>query len=1465
MKTTIAKVLSVLFVSFLYAQVQAQPPHVFTRYTTEDGISQKTVTSILQDHKGNLWFATWDGINKFDGYTFKNYKAHLGDLVGLTNNRIDYIAEDKFGYIWLLNYDSQVYRFNPRTGQIESIPYENYQASSLHVLSTGDVWISTRYEGLIHIETDPEHLTMTAGNFSQENRIPIIESINEIFLDSRNQQWVLTGNGMYMLPEDDRNPVAFFVENLKNNQKQPFFAALEREEEILFTSNKGRIWCYQKEEGKFSLLEVPTQSNLVTIDLLPGGRLLLGTEDDGFLVYHLDSKETDHYRTTTCKQLRSNKVNLVFIDSYHEVWIHFDEYGITHFDPETKEVTYHNMNEGGSDINIQSGVFIYEDIHKNLWIHPSGGRFAYYDRMQQKLIPFYNRQKQRKWDSSRMTAAFSDKQGNLWISTSTAGLEKATFIYNDFSIIPVNEQDSESLENEVRALFEDSAGRIWMGCKDAVIRVYNENMQLLGHLTSSGALSPLVKEPLGTAYSIIEDREGVIWIGTKGNGLMAVTPEPGRGYTVKTYKHDVDNMYSLSDDNIYCVSEDSQGKIWVATYGGGLNYLDQRKTGSPVFINHRNHLKNYPIEQCHRVRFITSDDENNIWVGTTAGILSFKDDFTDPEQIVFNHFTRIPGDMNSLSNNDVHSVFQTSCKELYVATFGGGLNKLLQSDKGKATFRSLTLEDGLASDILLSIAEDNQGNLWIATEEEICKLNPEKGSLENYTPKFFPVQFKINEGASLLTRSGKLLFHTNKGVLAFHPDSILKSDYIPQIVFSQFQLGDRTILPGDESEILAVDIDDTSKITLSHKNNGFSIQYAALDMKYPEDISYAYKLVGFEDNWNYVGKRRIATYTNLPKGEYQFVVKSANSDDVWTENERSIRIRVLPSFWETPWAILIYILALLTVIWLAVYILFTFYRLKDEVTMEQKLSDLKLRFFTNISHELRTPLTLIAGPIEHILNTATLSEEVHEQLHLVEKNTNRMLRLVNQILDFRKIQNHKMKMQVQQIELISFLRHTMESFQAMADEQQIEFVLENESASIRMWVDVDKLEKILFNLLSNAFKYTPQGKHIRVRVVEDEKEVLVSVRDQGIGIPENKQKTLFVRFESLVDRNLFNQPSSGIGLSLVKELVEMHKGVITIQSKQGEGSTFTFSLPKGKEHFEEETEFILTDYNLEQASVLPLSEQALQADDDSYAEINKSSMLIVEDNDELRFFLKTIFFKDFHIVEAKDGKEGLEKARGLNPDIIISDVMMPEMDGIEMVKELRSDVNTSHITIILLTAKSNMESKIEGIEKGADDYITKPFSAAYLRARIFSLLEQRKKLQAFYCASLVSATPESADEKESITVPALSPHDQLFMDQLAQLMETHMDNGSLVVEDLATGLGMSRSVFFKKLKSLIGLSPVEYIKEVRIRRAAELIEAGGNNMAEIAYMVGFNDPHYFSKCFKQIYAMTPSEYKEMKR
>lgn len=1467
--------------------MHGQESSFFTHYSSEDGLSQNTVMSILQDRKGAMWFATWDGINKFNGYTFTTYKASQGSDISLTNNRVDFMCEDAYDCLWLQTYNNTVHRFDPQTETFEQVPASgegaNFRFENIKILPNGIVWLLTEAEGAVRVSIDPKTKQVSPRVYSIKSELFSAGRYNKVFCDRAGNEWILTNNGLGFIASGRNKIEAYFTEShgSRRSNEQTFYSMCETEEEIFFGSGKGRVWRYQKADGRFLLLESPTNADIISINSISPDELLITTSTDGFFTCRLPSRQFTHYSHNVCRDLPRKPILSTCVDKHAEVWFEQEEPGcVYHFNLLTRVGKLERMKVEPTSVDRSRPSFhIYEDVRGVLWVHPFGGGLGYFDRERNRLIPFHNEPGSKDWRfSNKLHSIFSDRQGNLWMGTHSKGLEKVTFRPVQFHLETPHPEEKESLSNEVRALLQDRDKNIWVGLKSGELRLYSDRGEYLGYLTQRGTIAKTGPPVVGVVYGILQDSHGILWFSTKGHGLIRAEklPAGSLNYRIERYTH-TDDIYSLSNNNVYNTYEDKHGRLWVATFDGGINYLTKDENGQVRFINHRNHLKGYPIDNCHKTRFITSDRDGRMWVGTTTGAICFPEDFTNPEEIVFHHYARIPGNAKSLSNNDVHWIVNTGQNEIFLATFGGGLNKLMAMDEaGNAEFKSYSVHDGLLSDVLLSIREDKQENLWISTEHGISKFIPANSRFENYDDKSFTFRVRFNEAASTITSGGKILFGTSSGVFHYHPDSINKSSYVPPVQFSRLFVSNREIVPAEHS-ILTMSIDNTQHLVLTHKQNIVSIQFAALDYTNPGNIQYAYMLEGLDKDWTYVDKLRSATYTHLPKGKYVFKAKSTNSDGVWVDNARSINIEILPSFWETPLAYTLYILFIVLIILTVAYILFTIYRLKHEVSVEQQVSDVKLRFFTDVSHELRTPLTLISGPVECVLKNDDLPPSVREQLMVVERNTNRMLRLVNQILDFRKIQNKKMKMQVQRLNIVAFVRRIMDNFESIADEHQIDFVFESEQDDLYLWVDDDKFEKIVFNLLSNAFKYTPNGKMIAVFIREDERTVSVEVRDQGIGIAESRKNALFVRFENLVDKSLFNKSgSSGIGLSLVKELIEMHKATIQVKSRLGEGSSFKVEFPKGKGHYDHTVEFILDD-----PEKVTAFEKVIDNRNPSVTEtilVGQAAdshrppvMLLVEDNQELRHFLRDIFSPTFKVVEAVDGAEGLDKALKFVPDIIISDVMMPCKDGIEMMKALRADMTTSHIPIVLLTAKTAIESKLEGLESGADDYITKPFSATYLQARVDNLLLQRSKLQELYRANLMNQpvidhpASESVDEIDKPDIPAMNSNDRKFMEKLLMLMEQNMDNGNLVVDDFVQELAVSRSVFFKKLKMLTGLAPIEFIKEMRIKRAAQLIESEEFNMTQISYMVGINDPRYFSKCFKQKFNMTPTEYRDKKR
>jgi signal transduction histidine kinase/DNA-binding response OmpR family regulator len=568
------------------------------------------------------------------------------------------------------------------------------------------------------------------------------------------------------------------------------------------------------------------------------------------------------------------------------------------------------------------------------------------------------------------------------------------------------------------------------------------------------------------------------------------------------------------------------------------------------------------------------------------------------------------------------------------------------------------------------------------------------------------------------------------------------------------------------------------------------------------------------------------------------------------DNERTLSIHVCAPVWLTGWAFMLYALLLLLIAFALYETILFVTRLRQEVAVEQKVTEIKLRFFTNISHELRTPLTLITGPVENILKNEKISPSVRNQLEIVASNSARMLRMINQILDFRKIQNHKMTMKIQQIDISRQVEETCANFNKEAADKHILYSIENDLDETTVWLDKGMLDTIIYNLLSNAFKYTDEGGSITVRLGRRENYVTITVADTGIGIPKDKRSMLFERFASQNEIHAaVNKTGTGIGLNLVKELVDLQHGFIEVESEQGKGSAFTVLFPLGTGHFENDTVEMMVDDTIA-ASDEQLVTKGIQP---KVVSDSRYDILVVDDNEDMCRFLTSFLSPLYSVREAGDGYEALEKIRQQMPDMIISDLMMPNMDGLQLTDRLKNDTSTSHIPIILLTAKSAIESRLEALKYGADDYITKPFSSEYLMTRIENILRQRKNLQETYRSSLLSLQPKQLKEQ--------SP-DETFLAHLLEYMERNMDNSDLTVDDLVREMTLGRTVFFNKLKSLTGLSPVEFIREVRIKRAAQLLEKGHYNVTEITYMVGMNDSRYFAKCFKNAFGVTPTEYKK---
>lgn len=1429
-----------------------------SHYSEKDGLSEINVTCIHQDKKGRMWFGTYDGLNMYNGYKFKTYKKNASNLLGLQDYRVDAIKEDCFGNLWILTYNGCVYKFVPQTEKFIQYPQKdekfkniNPRFDKIYCSPDGNVWLSGKQEGCFKIrETAPGNEDEIL-HFDKLNGLLTTSSVNNILTDSKKNTWVLSSNGLNLFRRKSILPEKFFFDNTNGG----FYSISENYNHVWFGGDKGKVCIYDLQRDKFDFVSVPSHSPVIGVFQYSGGEAIIITSGDGFYIYNIDQKTTTSYNTHSGRGVLSNDIYSYYVDQNNNIWLETANPDVALFDTKNRKLTNFTVQTPFPKQKIPLHFFVVEDKKGTIWVHPRFGGLSLYNKATNKLeykseIFDSNNQK----FSNVVHSAYIDRQGNLWLSPYSHSLKKIVTVQSPFRFRKVKEGEYASASNEVRSIFQDKQNRYWIATKNGMINIYDQNHLKTGHLTTAGSIgngTPM----LINAYCIFEDNKSVLWIGSKGQGLFRLATKDKNSYTITNYRYDPDDINSISSDNVYSIMQDNFNRIWLATYGGGICCITNKGSGTS-FISSRNSFRNYPSEKCNKARFITEDKNGLIYVGTTAGLIVFKNPAAITDKLGFKHEVYNPGEEGTLSGNDVHNVLPASDGKLYLAIFGGGLNVLNKQFNlnGKNDFESFLVEAGAPSNIFYTLREDKNSNIWFSTETTIGKFSPKNKLFETYKP-FNSNAYIFMEAAALLTKEGVMIYGTSDGYLSFDIEQQLKSEYSPKIIFTDFQLFNKKVEPGVEGSPLSENIDYTQELVLNHNQNVFTISFSALDYTDNTNIQYAYMLEGFDNDWNYVQHQNMATYTNLPKGSYVFKVKSTNSDGKWVANERNLKIVKRPSFWESNTGYFFYFLLLLAIIAVSAYVIHKFYLLRANAKLEQKMIHLKLKFFTDISHELRTPLTLISSPVEYVLKTEKLSEKGVRQLSIVQNNIERMMRLITQLLDFRKIQNNKMKLQVESINVKKLLKEIAVNFSAVQHDATIDILAEDDSQPNIVWADKDKFEKIFYNLFSNAFKYSNKAVNVVVNIRQTANNVIVEVTDNGIGIDPDKLKLLFNRFETFADPNDLNNQSTGIGLNLTKELIELHHARIEVESTPGVGSTFRVVFMTGKEHFGSGDNITEKDENNTPDQEAETDEEAVGDTSENLSKPDKQQILIVEDNHELREFLKDILSEKYDVLEAENGVKAHDILATEIPDIIVTDVMMPEMTGIELSKMIKDDIRISHIPIVLLTARTDIDTKVEALKLGVDDYLTKPFSATYLEARIENILSSRKRLQEHYLKTISKGSGKIAELNAS-------RQDEIFIQRIIQYIDDNIGNAELTIDDIAASLAMGRSTFFKKLKSMIGISPVEFLKEYRIQRAAELVISTEYNFTEIAYQVGISDLSYFSRCFKQKYGISPREYKE---
>lgn len=1444
--------LLIYMVLLIPTMLLAQPICQIQHFSIYNGLVQRTVSDIVQDSKGFIWFSTWNGLNRYDGYTFKNYKAYPGDGCTLTSNRILRIVPDQQNNIWCQTYDARVYLFESHQEKFIDIlqPFEQksgetYIVRKIYALSKGVSWIVCDHGAFRVDERKLENedegaitpYTPEIGNLPGRK-------ISRIEQDADGDEWIFTDKSVCIVGQKTISDKTHFTSFCENNEK-------------MYLISSKRLAIYNQQNKQVQYEEIPLNYSRLNCMLSLGKDTIgIGT-NNGIILFFAKSKQ---FRNV---EMHFNVMRL-FEDSHNELWLFSKEQrGVVRYDPLANEQQhYETPTQNMPKAELRSRDVIFEDSQGTLWVVPHLGCLSYYDREDKELKPYYT-------DYSKPESKFTpvilnfyvDNQKNFWYANNF-WMDKISFFPNASQLTTFDSG------HETRAIMVDKQQNLWVANKKGVIRIFNPDKTLKGYLTPEGIISPKAISFSRNIYCFTEDEQGNIWMGSKWDGIIRLSPKRDGSFQIRNYVHKEEDPYSLSNNSVYCIYQDSKKRMWIATHGGGINLLQETANGKIRFLHNGNLLKGYSKDKFNKVRVI-KEVNNALLVGTTEGLITFSCNFERPEDIKFYDNVRIPDLASSLSSNDVIYIYTDSHKNSYVLTFTGGINQIISDNllTDHIQFKTYTKRNGLVSDLVLSMIEDQQRNLWVISENTLAKFDPENGTFEHYNEKHLQKEIYFSEASPAILQN-QLILGTDAGILKINPTAFSKSSYTPPIVFTSLKI------QGVQQQL---DLDDLEELKLKPDERNVSFLFAALDYINPTSISYAYRLKGLEEKWNEVENSRTASYINLPPGNYELQIRSTNSDGVWTDNIRKLSVNVTPTFWETSWAILFYIISFILFTSTIVYIILYIYKLRHQIYMEQQLANVKLRFFTDISHELRTPLTLITSPVGEVLEHESLTPSARKLLTVVHNNTERMLRLVNQILDFRKIENKKMKLLLEKTDIVELLQKVMDNFRLIAEEKNINFRLQTDKESIHCWIDQDKVEKIIFNLLSNAFKYTPANKSITVYAHTTKDKVVISVADEGIGIDPKKQQTLFQRFETLVNNNIL-QPSSGIGLSLVKELIELHQGNIQVNTETGIGSEFIVTLPLDQKVYEgkENAEFILSDIpsthnqkDSKHKAIFPIPEKKnILQENIAYCDVDDKtdeefiSVLIIEDNTELRSFLNDILSGTYKVIEATNGQEGLEQALQYIPDFIISDVMMPVMDGLDMVKAIKEQRDICHIPIILLSAKSSLDDRISGLEHGIDDYITKPFSSTYLKIRIKYLLQQRKQLQELYLkqwSKTLKKTPVPIADIEP-TPPQITSFDEEFMKRVMEIMNNQMDNSDFIIDEFAKKLGMGRTVFYQKLKSLTGLSPIDFVREMRIKRAKQLAESGEYNVSTIAYMTGFNDPKYFSKCFKKRYGVSPSEF-----
>ncbi|MBK9098789.1 MAG: response regulator [bacterium] len=1365
----------------------------FNRLTVEDGLSNNDVNTLIQDKTGFIWFGTEDGLNRFDGYNFIIFRHNPADPNSLSSNVVWSLLEDKTGNIWVGTADGILNQYDSMNEKFTRWDFagENKKYCSITALfedQKGYLWIGTRSRGVFKFNPD----TREAKNYRWEKNIPsslshtTVRSISE---DKNGNILIGTYNGLNKFNPDqpDDGFKKFFSE--KNNPN---------------SLTNSQIYNLSVSESRPNIFWVGT----------PEGLTEYNSDSDSFR--RIDIPNPDRLQfgagASTVIEEKVGNENILWIDTY----------------------------SGLVRMNLTSG----ESLR---FIHDENDPNTIIDNQINKIL--------------------KDRSGVLWLATE-----------NGISFLPAKSLKFNSLFNSVQsyylktlnnkrdlnAIYQNKNDDIWFGFSNGAIGLQEVN----GNLKTK---SPRALQNIN-AWSMIEDYKKSLWIGTFGQGLIE--------YNLKdNYLKEWVLRFPIKNTTtvpfVKSIFQDDDNFLWVGFWGSGLGRINLANSNYNLWITD---ISNSDAISHQDVWTILQDDLGRIWIGTMGGGLNL---FEDKNGGKFHKWTQGDPSEGGLVSNNIMTIIESKKRKnsepdsntiLWLGT-SGGLNMLvvknIEFDNYDLEIKisSYTVNEGLPDNSVNSILEDKSGNLWLGTGSGISYFDVEAKKFTNYSSEDGLNGKVMNPSAALLLENGLMLFGSKKGLNIFDPKQIKLSKYKPNVVITDFQIFNRSVEIGENS-FLKESIQTTDEIVLPHDQDVFSFEFAALDYNSSQSIEYAYKMEGFDKDWIESGNRRFATYTNLDPGEYTFKVKSTNADGIWNDQVTSLSITIDPPWWRTLWAYGLYVV----LIFLGLLGIRRFElnrtKLRNELKLREfevqkktELEEVKSRFFANLSHEFRTPLMLIKGPLEQLKDRRD-NVNYSENINLIERNSDRLKKLIDQLLELSQLEKAAIPVKAKQEDVIVILKGLLSSFESLAEQKNISINFKSDEDTIACWIDRDKFEKIINNLLANAFKFTPEGGKVFIGVNEltkDEKKFSeIKISDTGVSIPKDKIDRIFDRFYQVDDSAQRSYGGSGVGLALVKELVDLHKWDISVQSEKGKGTEFKLLIPMCDDYLNDDEKLNIEQFDnsvnpdviKSSSAKLPQTQNVLQAQSTSNDSNHNPSVLIVDDSEDVRTYLSGLLKDSFKISLAATGEEGLVTAAEIIPDLIISDVMMPSMDGLEFCRRIKSEWQTSEIPVILLTAKASAESKIEGLEIGADDYLTKPFDSKELFTRIRNLLEQRKRLREKYGKDL-----NLTDKKSS-----LSAADSEFLEKTLALIEKNMDRANFSTEQLAREMFVSRTQLHRKIIAITGQPPGEFVRTIKLKRSAELLSEGKLSVTQIAYEIGFSSPAQFTRAFVKQFNCVPSEY-----